>query len=322
MPTKENNCQCGVCQVEQSLLDSLSTQTARIQFQALSANHPILSHFNSPSDVIVCLHEHERVETENHNAWDGILHALVKSLVDRTTEDIGQQLLLVAFTPAIHKTYNEVSEQFPTLMPEDVAQQASVCFLETAKSPAMLRQNGHLPIALVRNFRKSMFRWAIKEAHQCAQVQEGPIGFPEPPNASFEHAVALETFLQQAQRDGLLSSTECDLLLKLKYEGFEAKEVAEALGANPVSVHRHLHRKLQTILNRLQRAAQNRDRLAEGAVQREPSLKSPQRKKIFGEAVNFSGSVPISKGEIEMGYSPEPPNDVPQFEPDIPQMTV
>ena len=225
---KENNCQCVVCQVEQSLLDSLSTRTARIHFQALASNHPILNHFDSPADVIVTLHEHAQVEAENHNAWDGILCAVVNAIADRTTEEIGQQLLLVAFTPAIHKAYNEVCEQFPMLMPEDVAQQASVCFLETAKSPAMLRKNGHLPIALVRNFRKSMYRWAIKEAQQCAQIQEGPIEFLEPPNPSFEHAVALEAFLQQAQRDGLLSNTECDLLLKLKYEGFEAKEVAKA----------------------------------------------------------------------------------------------
>jgi DNA-directed RNA polymerase specialized sigma24 family protein len=276
---KENNCQCVVCQVEQNLLDSLSTQTARTHFQVLARNYPILNHFDSPADVIVKLHRHEQVEAENHNVWDGILHAVVDAIADRTTEEVGQQLLLVAFTPAIHKTYNEVCEQFPTLTPEDVAQQASVCFLETAKSPAMLRQNGHLPIALVRNFRKSMFRWAIKEAQQCAQIQEGPIEFPEPPNASVEHAVALEVFLQQAQRDGLLSSAECDLLLKLKYEGFEAKEVAEALGANPLNVHRRLHRKSQTILNRLRRAARNRERSAEGAVRREAPLKSPQKKK-------------------------------------------
>lgn len=318
---KENNCTCVVCQVEQSLLDSLSTQTARIHFQALAANHPILSHFASPVDVIARLHEHEHVETENHNAWNEILHALVKAIADRITEDIGQQLLLVAFTPAIHKTYNEICEQFPTLTPEDVAQEASVCFLETVKSPAMLRQNGHLPIALVRNFRKSMFRWAIKEAHQCAHLQEGSIEFPEPPNASFENAVALGAFLQQAQREGLLSSTECDLLLKFKYEGFEAKEVAEALGANPQKVHRRLHRKLQTILNRLQRAARNGEPSGESTVQRKPPVKTAQQKKIFDDAVNSSGSVPISKSEIEMGYSPEPPSYVPQFEPDITQMT-
>ena len=50
---KENNCGCVVCQVERSLLNSLSTQTARTHFQALARNHSILNHFDSPADVIV-----------------------------------------------------------------------------------------------------------------------------------------------------------------------------------------------------------------------------------------------------------------------------
>src|SRR5438045_3606811 len=104
---KENNCRCVVCQVEQSLLDSLSTQTARIHFQALARNYPTLNHFDSPTDVIARLHEHEEVEAVNHTAWDGILHALIDTLADRTTEEIGQQLLLVAYTPAIHKVFRE-----------------------------------------------------------------------------------------------------------------------------------------------------------------------------------------------------------------------
>ena len=35
---KENNCQCVVCQVEQSLLDSLSTQTARTPSSSSSSS--------------------------------------------------------------------------------------------------------------------------------------------------------------------------------------------------------------------------------------------------------------------------------------------
>jgi hypothetical protein len=54
-----------VCQIEQRLLDSLSTQTARTHFQALASNHPILNHFDSPADVIAQLHEHEEVGIVN-----------------------------------------------------------------------------------------------------------------------------------------------------------------------------------------------------------------------------------------------------------------
>src|SRR5215831_5619960 len=97
--SKENNCQCVVCQVEQNLLDSLSTQTARIHFQALASNYPILNDFNSPAAVIAQLHEHEQVETVNHIAWNGILHALVDAIADTATEEIGQLLLLTAYAP-------------------------------------------------------------------------------------------------------------------------------------------------------------------------------------------------------------------------------
>jgi hypothetical protein len=95
---KENNCCCVVCQVERSLLNSLSTQTARTHFQALACNYPILNHFDSPADVIAQLHE--RAEFVNHKAWNGILHALVDSIASGTTEETGQQLLLVAYAPA------------------------------------------------------------------------------------------------------------------------------------------------------------------------------------------------------------------------------
>ncbi len=105
---KENNCRCVVCQVERSLVNSLSTQTAQTHFQALARNCSALNHFASPADVIAQLHEHEQVEHTNHKAWNGILHALVDSIADGTAEEIGQQLLLLAYMPAIHKAYAEV----------------------------------------------------------------------------------------------------------------------------------------------------------------------------------------------------------------------
>ena len=87
---KENNCTCVVCQVEQSLLDALSTQTARTHFQVLARNYPILSHFDSPADVIAQLHAHEDVEIANHIAWNAILHALVASIADGIAEEVSR----------------------------------------------------------------------------------------------------------------------------------------------------------------------------------------------------------------------------------------
>lgn len=93
---KESNCCCAVCRIERSLLNSLSTQTARTHFQSLAPNYPILNHFDSPAHVIAQLHEHEQVERINHKAWNEILHALVESIARGTGEEMGQQLLLAA----------------------------------------------------------------------------------------------------------------------------------------------------------------------------------------------------------------------------------
>jgi hypothetical protein len=310
---KENNCGCVVCQVERSLLNSLSTQTARTHFQALARTHSILNHFDSPADVIVQLHEHERTEAVNHKVWNGILHALVDSIADRTFEEIGQQLLLLAYMPAIHKVYREACQKFPGLCPEDIAQQAALCFLETARSPEMQILNGHLPAALSRRFRQNLFRWAMGELRQSLGLKEGTADPQEP--ATFEQAITLDRILQQAIHDGLLSDAECELLLKLKYEGFQAKELAEALGTDRLN-SRRLHRKLQTILNRLQRAAR-----AGGALSRTPDRSNPptkieKDKKIFNETVNFSESVCIRNSE--KGNSPERSRPGPQLEPEVP----
>src|SRR5207302_10781394 len=159
---------------------------------ALARNHSVLNHFDSPADVIAQLHEHERTEAVNHKAWNGILHALVDSIADRTFEEIGQQLLLLAYMPAIHKVYREACQKFPGLCPEDVAQQAALCFLETARSPEMHCLNGHLPAALARRFRQSLFRWAIGGTRQFLPVQEMVADVPEPKASNFEEGGLLE----------------------------------------------------------------------------------------------------------------------------------
>jgi hypothetical protein len=304
---KENNCSCVVCQVEHDLLDSLRTQTARTHFQALASNHPILNHFDSPAAVIAQLHEHEQVETVNHIAWNGILHALVDAIADGTAVELGQQLLLVAYAPAIHKVYREVCQKFPGLSPEDIAQQAAVCFLETARLPEMKTLNGHLPAALAVRFRRRLFRWAIGEAQQSMPLQEIVDDPPEDPMSSFEQAVTLERFLQQAKRDGLLSEAEYQLLMKLKQEGFEAKELADLCGVVSEDFPRWFHRRLQTVINRLRRA-----------VRSGTSHPAKNPDKITLEAVNFCGEVGIRKSEKE--FSPELPPRVPQLEPDIAQV--
>ena len=310
MPKKESNCACVVCQVERSLLDSLSTQIARTHFQALTANHPVLNHFDSPADVIARLHEHEEVEADNHNAWSGILHALVDGLADRTTEDIGQQLLLVAYAPAIHKVYREVCQRFPSLSPEDIAQQASVFFLENAKAPSMAEQNGHLPVALVKYFRKRLFRWAIQETKRSQPLQELSPRGPEPmADDNFEDSVIVEQLLAKAQRLGVLSETEADLVRKFHCEGCQPEELRDGK-AGPSGIA--LYYRVQRAVHRLRRMASN------GHARNRRSIHvSPNAKNSLRMALDFSGEMSIRNSE--RNFSPEL-SHVPRLEHDIPQV--
>lgn len=305
---KENNCCCAVCQVERSLLNSLSTQTARTHFQALVQNYPVLNHFDSPADVIVKLHEHERVELVNHKAWNGILHALVDSIAGATAEEIGQQLLLLAFMPAIHRTYAEVCQLFPALGAEDIAQQASLVFLEATRSPFVVSQNGYLPVALAKEFRRRLLRWAFLETRRSIPSEELSSVQPEPESdENFEDAVLLEEFLSQVQRAGVLSQEQCDLLRKFKWEGFEANEL---VGANAGNTTNAVQMRLKRIFKRLRQA------INEGRTADVGRVGCSESKNFSTNPTIFSGSVAISNSE--KGRSPELTRPGPQVESDVP----
>jgi hypothetical protein len=314
---RENNCRCVVCDVERSLLNSLSTQTARTHFQALVRNHSILNHFNSPADVIVQLHEHERTEAVNHKAWSGILHALVESIADRTFEEIGQQLLLLAYMPAIHKVYREACQKFPGLCPEDIAQQAALCFLETARSPEMQCLNGHLPRALAIRFRRRLFRWAIGELRQSLPLEEIAGNIPETRARNIEEGVLLEQLLSKAQRIGILSTGECELVRKFHCEGFQPEELREGKdGPSAIA----LYYRIQRAVHRLRRVgATGSARTSSIPRSQDENIhgeNSSQSKNLSSEALDFSGEMGIRNSE--KGSSPEPSDRGPQVESDVP----
>jgi hypothetical protein len=306
---KDNNCCCVVCQVERSLLNSLSTQTARTQFQALARTYPILNHFDSPADVIAQLHERARVELVNHKAWNGILHALVDSIAGGTAEDIGQQLLLVAYAPAIHKVYREVCQKFPGLCPEDIAQQALLCLLETARSAEMQTLNGHLPAALAVRFRRRLFRWAIGELRQSLPLEEIAGNIPPTHGHNFEEGIVLEQLLSKARRMGILSASQCELVRKFHCEGFQPEELRESKdGPSAIA----LYRRIQRAVHRLRRIGVTGSSRASSI----PTTQDENSKNILRDAVDFSGEMGIRNSE--KGNSPERSRPGPQVEPEVP----
>ena len=311
---KENNCRCAICNVEAALLDSFSTQTARIHFQALAKNYPVLNHFSSPIELVSHLHQHG--EAANHNASREILQTLIHAVAEKPFEEIGQQLLLLAFTPVIHKTCCEILQQFPTLTLEEIAQQAWLVFLETVRSPEILSQNGVLLLRLVSRFRQSLFRWTIQETRPSAMVQASSTNTPEPlSNENFEDGVVLDDFFRQAQRSGVLSPSQYKLLLKFKYQGFHSKELPEADDGPSATA---LYYRVQRAVNRLRRA-----RNASTAVN--PNVPERTRNRAKRKKISNRRSIspsPCAFSNSEKGFSPELSHPMPQVESGVTQVAV
>ena len=307
--SKENNCRCVVCEIERNLLNSLNSQTARTHFQALARNHAVLKHFDSPTDVIVQLHLHEQVEATNHNSWNGILHALVDSIADSTFEEIGQQLLLLAYMPAIHKVYREACKKFPGLCPEDIAQQAALCFLETARSPEIQSLNGHLPAALARRFRQSLFRWAINELLQSLPLEDIAANIPEPQARNFEEGVLLELLLSKGKRMGVLSARECELVRKFHCDGFHRNELGtEEGGPSGLALYFRVYR----TINRLRRLVRGEEAVRGPKA----ALNDKNSKNSSHDAQTFSGEMCTRNNE--KGFSPERFHPGPQLQSEVP----
>ena len=306
---KENNCCCVVCQVERSLLNSLSTQAGRTQFQPLARTYPILNHFDSPAEVIAQLHQHSRVELVNHKACNGILHALVDSIAGGSAEDIGQQLLIVAYAPAIHKVYREVCQKFPGLCPEDIAQQALLCLLETARSAEMQTLNGHLAAALAVRFRRRLFRWAIGELRQSLPLDEIAGNIPTAHGHNFEEGIVLEQLLSKARRMGILSASQCELVRKFHCEGFQPEELRESKdGPSAIA----LYRRIQRAVHRLRRIGVS----GSSRTSSIPTRQDENSKNILRDAVDFSREMGIRNSE--KGNSPERSRPRLQVEPEVP----
>ncbi|MGE5113378.1 MAG: hypothetical protein ACM3JB_21135 [Acidobacteriaceae bacterium] len=237
---------------------------------------------------------------------------MIHAIAERPTEELGQQLLLLAFTPAIHKLCREISQRFPSLPPEDISQQTVLCLLEAARSTFIARQNGHLLLALVREFRKNTFRWAIKEARVVtAEEENSETECPEQVSEdNLERDYALDDFFQRCRSRGVLSDADYELLLKFHCEEFEAMELRGSRWRSAKAVH---HR-LEKIVNRLRRIAANPDSLQLAAAVPTSPISPKQKKPQPGGGIS-PGVCPFSNSE--KGFSPELSRPMPQVETDV-----
>src|SRR5271165_1013333 len=281
-------CNCNICRVEQHLSASLSEPIRLARFSELQPLYPPLASFGSASMVVEHLHS-QREGEERPPTANEILTALIRAAEDPSRAETSNSVLVLAFMPAIHRTYSEVRAWFRELPTDDVSQQTLTYFLELASSAPVGLVDGQLSFLLARSLRRNVFRWAQKEMillREREKTLEELREASEPSfNESFETVSILNDFLDYARRRGVLTSFERDLLIKLRIEGFLAKEVAHT---NTVLSPRAVQCRIERILDRLRNMA-SATRTGDESLTEIPLKKnSRKRKNKSREARDFS----------------------------------
>ncbi len=174
--------------------------------------------------------------------------------------------------------------------------------------------NGHLPGALAIRFRRRLLTWAIAEIRRSLPSwEELSPRSPEPvSDDNFEDGVLLDQLLAKAQRLGVLSQTEAELIRKFHCEGCQPEELRDG-AAGPSGVA--LYYRVQRAVHRLRRIAGN----AAGHIHRRRALhvEPSHARKSSSMALEFSVNTGIrnSEGDFspELSHAPQPEHDVSQI---------
>ena len=292
-------CNCHICKVERHLFISLSEPPGDARFAALTLNSGSLARFATVPDLLTDLHAARDGDTPVCVPGE-ILSALIQTGAARGESQLIQSILVLAFTPTIHRTYREVRAWFRELEPEDIAQQVLTFFLELTTSAQVENLNSILPIMLARSLRKNAFRWAEKEYRIVLQREidkQRTSKNAEPAhNDNFESVSILNDFLDYSERIGVISAFERDLLARLKIDGFFAKEI---IHTHTALSEKAVHWRVERILQKLQKVA------AGLRIITASSLSSASNKHISKSAGNFSlgtenDVLPISKSRRQL----------------------
>jgi DNA-directed RNA polymerase specialized sigma24 family protein len=305
------HCNCHICKVERHLFISLSEPPGDARFAALTLDFAPLARFTSVSDLLADLHAGRGGDSPISVPGE-ILSDLIKTGATRGEFELIQSILVLAFTPTIHRTYREVRAWFRELEPEDIAQQVLAFFLELAASAPVETLNSLLPIMLARSLRKNVFRWAERETRILLQREMDKPRHPkntEPAaNDDFESVSILNDFLDYCCHIGMLSQFERDLLVKIRIEGFLLKEIPSA---NPVLSARAVESRIQRILKRLQKVAlqgvsgQSRPSQITEPEESKGTKNFSKKARIFSLR-SFSDFLPISKSRRQLSLDSSP----------------
>ncbi len=307
---RENlQCNCHICKIERHLVISLSEPPYSDDFLRIAHAALPLSGFSNALGLVEHLHAHKDGGTGVPSASE-VVGSLMQCSSITAESELRNSVLVLSFIPMIHRTYREVRAWFREIESEDIAQQILTLFLELVTSASPTLMNNHLPIALTRTLRKNAFRWAEKEKRIAIQREAEKSGDAFEPFGcdAFETVSVLNNFLDHCHRIGILSVFERDLLIRLKVDGFFAKEI---IHTHTALSEKAVHWRVERILQRLQREA-NELGIKSGFRSLAVSSQNPQKKKnnsskagIFSSG-SQSGLSPISKSRRQLSLDSSP----------------
>lgn len=298
---RENlGCNCHICRVERHLFTAVDQFPGTDRFRKITTISPVLATFADARALIGHLHAQKRGEYRPPSPSE-VLRAIIEAGRDIGDPEMSQSVLVLAFMPTIHRTYREIRAWFQELATEDIAQQTFLLFLELAASTAAGLLGGQLSFALARSLHRNTLRWARREQLMLFEedrFREEQQHAAEPSeDAYFEPASLLEDFLDYCVRREIISAFERTLLLKIKVNGFVAKEAADT---HTVLSPKAVHMRIQRIMKKLQDAAGSNViemKLPKGVESVEPK----RRKNLSQCASTFSLS--MSTGNLAIGKS-------------------
>jgi DNA-directed RNA polymerase specialized sigma24 family protein len=303
-------CNCHICKIERHLIVSLSEPPHSDEFLRLARNAVPLSNFSTALALVEHLHAQRDGMTRVPSASEIVGSLIRASSIDSELE-LKNSVLVLSFIPMIHRTCREVCAWFREIESEDIAQQILTLFLELVDSASPPQITSHLPIALMRALRRAAFRWAENEKRHVVQRDTDksqeiaePFG-----NDTFETVSVLNDFLDHCGRIGILSVFERDLLIRLKIEGFFAKEIIQT---HTALSEKAVHWRVERILQRLQKAANDLG-ITKAPLSFSVSSQHPQKRKnnvrktgsfsLENQVCNFA--ISNSRRQLSLDSSPK-----------------
>lgn len=242
----ERTCACPLCRIARQLLSQLNDSNGAAYRALLSSAGNGLQAFPSPSLLL------SNLRSLHGDAHSDVLLAELLALRP-VNGQLVESLLVLVFLPALHRTVREVVKHQPTLLLEDITQQALSVFLHHLDSCDLQMRRSHFAFAISRAMKRQMFAWANREGTRngAASGQQellAGVAVEDP----LEREALLRHFLSRCVEKGELNRQELNLLVQCKLERGHAEGIDE-FGAASSNALRQKSKRLLAKLRKLAR---------------------------------------------------------------------